>query len=172
MAVGDWSAATLATYEDVTDRYARAYDLTGETVLGNQQAKITNFLTRAKENIGRLLNAHLRERWVEMDLDTDVDIKDYIENPTVFKQAAVAACLAFLFEDNAFEEGDFHHLRMGDNAFEEGDFHHLRMGEYRQEFQREYKLGLSLVDFDSDASGEITADEKAVGPGGARFYRS
>jgi hypothetical protein len=157
MAVGDWSAATLATYEDVTDRYARAYDLTGETVLGNQQAKITNFLTRAKENIGRLLNAHLRERWVEMDLDTDVDIKDYIENPTVFKQAAVAACLAFLFEDNAFEEGDFHHLRMG---------------EYRQEFQREYKLGLSLVDFDSDASGEITADEKAVGPGGARFYRS
>lgn len=157
MAVGDWSAATLATYEDVTDRYARAYDLTGETVTGNQQAKITKFLTRAKENIGRLLDAHLRERWVEMDLDTDVDIKDYIENPTVFKQAAVSGCLAFLFEDNAFEEGDFHHLRMT---------------EYRQEYMREYKLGLSLVDFDSDASGEITADEKAVGPGGARFYRS
>lgn len=157
MAVGDWSEASLATYTDVIGRYSRAYDLTGETLLANQQAAVTAYIAKAKEYIGRRLLTDLRKLWVEMDLDTDAEIRDYLANPEVFKEAAVAWTLKLLFEDNSFEEGDYHDKRMRD---------------FMAEFRVEFDLAMTLVEFDRDTSGDIDEAEKAgSGVSEYRFMR-
>ena len=151
-----WADATLATYQDVLDRYANAYDLTGETVEADQQAKIEEYIGKAKDKIGRLLDVELRPRWAEIGVDSATDLKDLINNPDVFKHACVAWTLRLMFQDNSTQLEDFYD-KMQD--------------EFEKEFREEMNIAVALVEFDYDQSGDIEDDEKATGPIGNKFYR-
>ncbi len=148
--VGDWSNATLAVEADVTSRYSRASSLlaSGET--------ISDFITKAKEEIGDALDVDLRQYRGEISITDVADLKDLIANPTVFKAAAVAYALKLLFEKNIFEAEDFHDRQM-------------RI--YTQEYREMYQRGLNLMQFDKDAGGAIEDEEYADGIPANRFRR-
>lgn len=154
--VGDWSEAALADYDDVLERYARAYDLTGETVEGNQQTKVTEQIAKAKEHIGNLLTLQMRPKILEMDLDADIEILDYIENPGVFKNAAVAWALMRLFQDNIYRDESYNYSQ-----------YEL----FRAEFKQEFDIAFGLMRFDTDNDGDIGQDEAARPESSTRFYR-
>ena len=148
--VGDWSAATLATPDDVRDRFAAVDSLIKQT------DELSTYITRAKDHIGRLLDVqliHHRERISVADL---ADLKDLIANPEVMKEAAVAFVLMRISEANIIQEDDIH-------AF--------RMSEFSDEFNLEYDRALSLLQYDEDRSEAIDQDESAGGVAAYRFSR-
>lgn len=151
--VGDWSNATLATNADVIRRYPRAEDLTGK--VAGQKASIDDRLTDAKAHIGRILQARLREKIIAMDLAATVEILDYISNPEVFKEAAVAWALYLMFEA-ALHSNEGHYFEMKDAFF--------------AEFDRQFQLGFALMKFDGDNDGAIDQDEAGAGLSGTRFF--
>ena len=155
MGISNWSATALCVYGDVTSRYSRAGELTGESVENNQNTSITNYIAKAKSDIGKRLDADLKK--LHADREMDEDLKDNISDVAVFKESCVALTLAKLFEENAdFEEGyDF-----------------KKMEQYYKEYYEMYQIGYQLMNYDIDESGAIEVDEKAQQSGQYRFHRT
>lgn len=150
MAVGNWTDATLCSEEDVRTRYLRTDHLL------QQDETLTDWIAKAKEEIGEELDAHLRHHRTEILVSEAADLKDLISNPTVFKQAAIHYTLFLLFAKNVDNEGDFNYTQR--------EFY---LAEYRRLFQRAW----TLVLFDKDADGEIEEDETATGMPSNRMFR-
>lgn len=150
-----WASATLATNDDVRDRYKNVGELTGESTEAEQNTVIDAYIEKAKDYIGRELDVVLKPMHADYDYDT-TDLKDLINNPSVFKYACVAWTLKLMFEDNAFNEDDFNHQKMSD---------------FEKEFKREFAIARQLVEFDKDESGDIDQEEEAGGIGSNHFFR-
>lgn len=156
MAVSDWSEIVLATTDDVVSRYERARELTGAVGGAAQDAKIVAQIAFAKSRIGKLLRVRLRQKILEMNLAADVDILDYIANPDVLKDAAVAYTLYLLFESASMSD-DGYYYGMAAN--------------FQKFYREEFDIAFALIEFDENASGAIEQEEAAVGQSGTRFYR-
>ena len=151
MAVGDWSAATLAVEADVTSRYTKAASLLEQT------EAISDFIAIAKSEIGERLDVWLREKRSTISETDLADLKDLLANPTVFKSAAVAFTLYRMHEKNIYEPEDFHTQQ-------------ARI--YYREYQDKFDQAIALVQLDTDNSGAIEDVEAATAPTMSRFQRA
>lgn len=157
MAIGDWSEATLAIHSDVTSRFADALDLVAGATDVAKQAVITAYLAKSKdERIGDILTVELRHFIVEMDLDANVDVRDWINNPEVFKYAAVADTLKRIFEDNVQSPDDYHDMMSK---------------KYEAEFKEKMRIAIALVQFDIDNDSELDQEEASGSFVGNKFQR-
>lgn len=158
MSVGDWSAATLCVYSDVVLHYERVYELTDETVEASQQAEVTAWIARAKEDIGIELDGIVKQYYADNlgSYSTSDDLKDKISNPEQLKHAAIALTLAKMFANNVNVEGDFNHVRQK---------------EWEKKYQKYFNIAVGLLRFDKDDDGSISDDELAQGIGSNRFVR-
>lgn len=152
-----WTYADLAEYADVRSRYTRAGDLTGESTTSAQNTQITTFITKAKTHIGRRLDSELRKMHSDRVYDSSQNLKDLISNPSVLKEAAVAWTLKLLCEDAA--------------GVIDTDYNHQKMLDFHREFEEEFRIALSLIEFDKDASGAIEQDEREQGLTSTTFFR-
>ena len=150
-----WASATIATNADVRDRYKNVGELTGESTEAAQNTVIDEYIEKAKDYIGRELDVVLKPMHADRDY-SETDLKELINNPTIFKYACVAWTLKLMFEDNSFNEDDFNHQKMAD---------------FEKEFRREFTIARQLVEFDKDESGDIDQNEQAGGFGANHFFR-
>ncbi|HFQ93908.1 MAG TPA: hypothetical protein ENK32_07860 [Anaerolineae bacterium] len=158
MPISDWSTVTLATYSDVTDRYARALELTDKTAVAEQQTEVTAYIARAKSYIGRKLDSSLQSKFVQNENFTATDdLKDYIANPEKLKEACVAYTLYLLFENNILNDQDFNYVMMD---------------KFMKEFKSEYAMAVSILRFDQDRDGSISTAELQQGFGAGRLERA
>ena len=156
MAIGDWSEGTLATYADVTSRFADALDLVSGANDTVRQAVFTAYLVLSKTRIGDMLDVELRHFIVEMDLDADDDVKDWVNNPDVYKHAAVADTLKRAFEDNIQSPDDYYD--MWSKKFE-------------TEFKEKIRIANALIQFDIDNDEDISQEEASGSFVGNKFHR-
>lgn len=156
MAIGDWSAATLATHEDVTSRYADALDLVAGANAAAKQAVVATYIVKSTERIGDMLDVELRHFIVEMDLNANVDIKDWVNNPAIFKKAAVADTLKLIFEDNIQSPEDYHDMMSK---------------RFEVEFKEKMRIAMALIQFDIDSDSEIDQEEASGSFVGNKFQR-
>lgn len=158
MAVSDWSSTTLCTHADVAGVYEKVYDLTDETVLVSQQADVTSWISKAQEEIGRELDATLKQYYSNYvgEYTTTDDLKDRISNLTALKHACIAKTLELMFRNNVNMEGDFNHTRQK---------------EWERQYTKEYNRAVAVLRFDQDDDDEISDTELAQGLGANRFTR-
>ena len=154
MAVNDWSDTALCTYTNVRDRYSRAGDLTGESVADDQNTEITAVIVKAKAIISKRLDDDLKRNYADADFDND--LKDNIDNPEVFKEACVAYTLMLLFEENTIDPEDYSYRQM------------LK---FQKEYEQFYNIGVNLINYDVDESGDIEDEEKSRASGRYRIAR-
>lgn len=153
MAASDWSAVTLCTYADVKEEFPEKIGLdrlTGEASAADAKDAVEAKIAKAKERIGDRLLADLRDRIFSMNLDADVDIRDWIHNPTIFKNACVFMTL---------------HLLCNANVMHPDDLYSAKSEYYLRQFKDEMNMATALVQFDSDddaAMDELEASRSTM----------
>lgn len=149
--VGNWTGTELCTEADVTAVFDGAADLLRSGQL------MSDYIDKAKEEIGLQLDADLKAQRDSISKATEADLKNLIANLTVLKDAAVHYVLFLLFAKNVLDDGSFNEVQR--------DF-------YWDEYQRRYRRSFHLLEFDADASGTIEDDEAADSPPSYRFARA
>jgi len=145
-----WADTNLAEPGDVLSRSSDADQHAGDR-------SIADYLASTKELFGRKLDQTLRAKRDEITKTEQADLKDLINNLTVLKNAAVAHTLMRIHSDSIISEGDFHQIKRD---------------EYQREYTEEWNIATSLIEYDSDQSGDISDEEAAAHFGYNRFERS
>jgi len=115
------------------------YPIQTTRVLNRLQNDWSHMIERAKLDLGRELTNYYDNR--NFDLDSTID---KIDNKHYFKSAIIFLTLSYIFSD----------LSLGASA----DLYEYKSDSYKKKFNRELKVIIELIDFDTDGDGTVDID--------------